>query len=77
MPSDIQVLYNPKSAQDWTCYNSTDFSLSVGCFSTDIIQKYTKWSQIGVHALKIGQIFAKFQCTSFSITNIWKNDNMV
>jgi hypothetical protein len=31
----------------------SDFNLSVGCFGTDIIQKCTKWSQIGVHGLKI------------------------
>ena len=42
----------------------TDFSLSGGCFGTDI-QKCTKWSQIGVHGLKVGQIFAKFQCAFF------------
>ena len=30
-----------------------DFNLSVGCSGTDIIQKCTKWSQIGVHGLKI------------------------
>ena len=45
----------------------SDFKLSPGCFGTDIIQKCTKWSQIGVHRLKIWQIFAKFQCVSFSI----------
>ena len=44
-----------------------DFNLSVGCFGTDIIQKCTKWSQIGVHGLKIWPIFAKFQCASFLI----------
>ncbi len=44
-----------------------DFNLSPGCFGTDIIQKCTKWSQIGVHGLKIGQIFAKFQCASFLV----------
>ena len=48
-------------------YNFTDFNLSGGCFGTDIIQKCTKWSQIGVHGLKICQIFAKFQCASFPI----------
>ena len=31
----------------------SDFNLSVGCFGTDIFQKYTKWSQIGVHGLTI------------------------
>ena len=41
---------------------SSDFSLSVGCFGTDIIQKSTKWFQIGVHGLKFGQIFTKLQC---------------
>ena len=45
----------------------SDFNLSVGCFGTDIIQKCTKWSQIGVHGLKIWPIFAKFQCASFLI----------
>ena len=46
---------------------NTDFNLSVGCFGTDIIKKSTKWSQIGVHGLKIGQTFTKIQCASFSI----------
>jgi hypothetical protein len=45
----------------------SDFNLSGGCFGTDIIQKCTKWSQVGVHGLKIWPIFAKFQCASFSI----------
>ena len=44
-----------------------DFSLSPGCFGTDIIQNCTKWSNIGVHGLKIWPIFAKFQCASFLI----------
>ena len=43
---------------------SSDFNLSDCCFGTDIIQKYTKWAQIGVHGLKIEPIFAKFQCES-------------
>ena len=42
----------------------TDFNLSEGCFGTDIIRKYKKWSQMGVHGLKIGQAFAKIQCMS-------------
>ena len=42
-----------------------DFNLSAGCFGIDIIPKWTKWSQMGVHGLRIGQIFAKIQCTSF------------
>ena len=58
-------------------WNEIDFSLSAGCFGTDIIQKCTKWSQIGAHGLKIGQIFAKCQCASFLIRNIWKYDNMI
>ena len=42
-------------------------------FGTDITQKCAKWSQIGVHGLKMWQIFAKFQCASFSIrTNVEK-----
>jgi hypothetical protein len=51
--------------------NLSDFNLSGGCFGTDIIQNCTKWSQIGVHGLKIGQIFPKL--SDF----FWKNDNMV
>ena len=42
-----------------------DFNLSGGCFGTDIIQNCTKWSNIGVHGLSFGPIFAKFQCASF------------
>ena len=45
----------------------SDFNISGGCFGTDIIPKCTKWSQIGVHGLIIGQIFAKFKCASFLI----------
>ena len=41
--------------------------LKRGCSGTDIIQKCTKWSQIGVHGLRIGQISAKFQCAYFLI----------
>ena len=32
---------------------NTDFSLSGACFGTDITPKCTKWSQIGVHGVKI------------------------
>ena len=47
--------------------------LKPGLFWYGIIQKCTKWSQIGVHGLKIGQIFAKLQCASFLIrTNVNK-----
>ena len=42
------MLYIPDGA---LCH--ADFNLSVGCSGTDIIQKCTKWSQIGVHGLKI------------------------
>ena len=56
--------------------NIADFSLSGVCFGTDIIQKYTKWFQIGVHGLKIGQIFSKLQCALFLIWKRWKNENM-
>ena len=48
-----------------SCFS--DFNLSGGCFGTDIIQKCTKWSQIGAHGLKIWPIFAKFECVSFLI----------
>ena len=47
--------------------NHTDFYLSPGCFGTDIIQKCTKWSQIGIHGLKIRQIFSKCACVSFLV----------
>ena len=45
----------------------SDFNLSPGCFGTDIIQNCTKWSNIGVHGLKIGPIEAEFQGASFLI----------
>ena len=41
-----------------------DFSLSPGGFGTDIIQKCTKWCQIGVHGLNIFKFFATFHCVS-------------
>ena len=55
----------------------TRLQLKRGLCWYGIIQKCTKWSYIGVHGLKIGQIFAKVQCASFLIRNILKNDNMV
>ena len=54
-----------------------DFNLSVGCFGADIIQKCTKWIQIGVHGLKIVQIFAKIECVCWSIRQMWKIYNVV
>ena len=45
-------------------YNVADFHLSPGCFCTDI-PKRTKWFQMGVHGLKIGQIFTKCQGACF------------
>ena len=36
---------------------------------TEFGTKTGSWSQIGVHGLKIGQIFAKFQRASFLIRN--------
>ena len=58
------------------CYNktlgwyNTDFHLSPSCFGTDMIQKCTQWSQMRVHRLKFGQVFAKFQCASFLVQKI-------
>ena len=52
---------------------NADFKLSPGCFGTDIIQKCTKWSQMGVHGLPIGQILAKFQCACFLVRKIKKD----
>ena len=52
------------SVCDCVALNS-DFNLSGGCFGTDIIQNCTKWSNIGVHGLSFGPIFAKFHCASF------------
>ena len=63
---DIQLIDTKVFKNNNITYLS-DFSLSGDCFGTDIIQKCTKWFQIGVHGLKIGQIFAKFQCVSFLI----------
>ena len=42
-----------------------DFISSEGCFGTDIIQKCTKWFQIGVHGLIFWPIIAKCQCARF------------
>ena len=47
------------------CY--TGFSLSGGCFGTDIIQNCTKLSNMGVHGLSYGQFVAKLRCASFLI----------
>ena len=50
-----------------TFIHSSDFNLSGGCFGTEIIKKCTKWSNIGVHGLRLGPIEAEFQGASFSI----------
>ena len=42
-----------------------DFNLSGRCCGTDIIHKCSRWSQIGVHRLMVGQIFPTFQCMFF------------
>ena len=42
----------------------SDFNLSGDCSGTDIIQECTKWFQMRVHGLEIGQIFAKCQRAS-------------
>ena len=44
-----------------------DFNLGRGCFGTDIIRNCTKLSNIKIHELIFGPIFAKFDCASFSI----------
>ena len=58
-------------------YQNTDFSLSGGCFGTDIIKNCTKLSNIGVHGLIFWPIFAKFQCASFLIRKNVEKNNMV
>ena len=51
----------------------TDSNLSPGCFGTDIIQTWTKWSQMRFHGL-----FAKFQYASFLVrTNQEKTQEML
>ena len=45
----------------------SDFNLSGGCFGTEIIQNCMKWSNIGVHGLRLGPIEAEFQGASFLI----------
>ena len=57
--------------------NYSDFSLSPGCFGTEIIKNCTKWSNIGVHGLSFGPIEAEFQGASFLFEKIMKNDNLV
>ena len=61
---------------DDVCAKTTDFNLSPGCFGRDIIQKCTKWLQIGVHGLKIGQISAKCRCASFWVRKMQTNTNI-
>ena len=63
---------------------TSGFNLSGGCFGTDIVQKWTKWSQIGLHGLKFGQIFAKCQCALFllrqmhkKLKHIFRNSNII
>ena len=54
-------------------YRSADFKFSGGCFGTDIIQKCTKWFQIGVHRLICWPIFTKFTFAFFLMrTNMEK-----
>ena len=48
-------------------FKNSDFSLSPGCFGTEIIKNGTKWSNIGVHGLSFGPIEAEFQGVSFLI----------
>ena len=43
------------------------FKFRVGYFGRDIIQKCTKWSQMGIHGLIFRQIFAKCKGASSSI----------
>ena len=47
-------------------YNA-DFNLSPGCFGTEIIKNCTKWSNIGLHGLRLGPIEAEFQGAFFLI----------
>ena len=48
-------------------FKYADFNLSGGCFGTEIIKNCTKWSNIGVHGLRLGPIEAEFQGASFLI----------
>ena len=57
--NDYYVVHTPKT------HKIPDFNLSDGCSYTDIVQFFTKWSQIGVHRLKLGQIVAKLQGAFF------------
>ena len=43
-----------------------EFNISEKRCGRDILQKCTKWSQIGLHGLKINQIF-DYQCTYCSV----------
>ena len=53
------------------CY--TGFSLNGGCFGTDIIQIFTKWSNVGVHGLSYGPFVTKLHCASFLIRKHQEN----
>jgi len=52
-----------------TCLLLYRLQLKRELFWYGIIKKCTNFSQIESHGLKIGQIFAKFQCASFLIRN--------
>ena len=58
---------HPPSTNVKTKTQFSDFSLSPGCFGTEIIKNCTKWSNIGVHRLRLGPIEAEFQGASFLI----------
>ena len=49
---------------------NSDFNLSEGCLGTNIIRTCTKLAQVGVYSVTFDQVFAKFQCPSFSLENI-------
>ena len=53
-----------------------DFNLSGGCFGTDIVQNYTKCSNIEAHGLIFWPIFAKFQCAFCLLRKMKKHDHM-
>ena len=53
--------------RSWKLFRRAGFSLSGGCFGTDIIQSCTKWSNMGVRGLSYGPFVATLRCASFLI----------
>ena len=64
---NVQIIIIEQINIIMTAFDTSRLQLKRGLFGYGIIPKCTKWSHIGVHGLKFGRIFAKFQCAFFLI----------